>query len=135
LKVAIVYWDIQNKNLRDFASALSQGVESQGHQVQIFDGLKDDLRLTPFNYILMGTLPQSLFSKKLSSQVINGIKRCGTLTGKKSFAFVKKSGFRSFKVLHALMTSMESEGMLVKNFEIFTKTEEARMLGAKLHIK
>lgn len=134
MKVAIVYWDVQGKNLRDFAAALSQGVESQGHQVQIFDGLKDDLRLTPFNYIIMGTLSPSMFGKKISSQVINGIKRCGTLTGKKSFAFVKKSGLRSFKVLHSLMTYMESEGMLVKNFDIFNKTEEARYLGAKLHI-
>lgn len=134
MKVAIVYWGIQNKDLRDLASALSQGVETQGHQVQVFDGLKDDLRLTPFNYIIMGTVPQSLFNKKLSSKVLNGIKRSGTLTGKKSFAFVKKNGFRSFKVLHALMTAMESEGMLVKNFEIFTKTDEARILGAKLHI-
>jgi len=135
LKVAIVYWDSKNGDVKKFASALSKGVENQGHQVQIFDGLRDDLRLTAFNYIIMGTAPISLFSKKLEPAVINGIKRSGTVTGKRSFAFVRKKGLRSFKILQGLMKYMEAEGMMLKNSEIFKTPEEAEFLAEKLHIK
>lgn len=135
MKVAIIYWDPKNKNLKELAAALSRGVEKQGHQVQIFDGIKDDLRLTPFNYIIMGTEPQSLMAKKIDVTVINGIKRSGTLTGKKAFAFIRKKGLRSFKVLHSLMSYMESEGILLKNSQILNSAEEAELIGSRLHIK
>jgi menaquinone-dependent protoporphyrinogen IX oxidase len=136
MKVAIVYFEgLKKKALIDLCRGLANGIEAQGHQVDIIDGDRDiNTNLTIYRYLVIGTASISSFGGKISRQVERFLANSGILTGKRCFAFIGKAGIRNIKTLQKLMKTMEHEGLYIKFSEILSKKEEAVFLGKKLHI-
>ena len=136
MRVAVVYYTNGCDKVKKIAENLSKGVESQGHQVSLFNVETDsDAKLTIYEYLIIGTAPNSLFSSKISSRISDFLKSCGKISGIKSYAFVVRKGLFVNKALQRLMKSMEKEGMFLKISDVISSAEEADAIGKKLHIK
>ncbi|MEJ2664170.1 MAG: hypothetical protein P8107_09035 [Spirochaetia bacterium] len=135
MRVAVVYLsDKNNRTLTEIAEALAKGIETQGHQVECINvNESGDKKLLIFNYIVLGTEQSSAFGK-ISEKITHYLNQAGSMTGKKSSAFVIKNTFGTNKALLNLMAAMEKEGMLIKNSLIFSQKDEAFEAGKKLHI-
>jgi hypothetical protein len=121
--------------VRQLAAALGKGVEKQGNQVDVFDGMKDsNVKLTAHQYVVIGAESVSTFRGKIPEQVHTFLAAAGVVSGKKSFAFVPTSTFGSSRALVSLMKTMEGEGMFLKNSEIIRSPQEAEEIGKRLHV-
>lgn len=137
MRVAVVYVPSGKENrLKDLARGLAAGLESQGHQVTIIDGLHDqEKKLTMFEYLCIGSEPVSFISSKLPDSIGQFLNSSGIVAGKRCFAYISKRGLASGKSLRRLMHQMEQEGMFLKYSEVFTSAAQAQEIGKRLHIK
>ena len=118
------------------ARALARGIESQGHSADVFDGDRDsNVKLTGYQYIAIGAEPLSSLSGRVPERVARFLSGAGMLSGKRSFAFVARNTLGAGRALGRLMKSMEKEGMLIKNSEVFATAQAAEETGRKLHVQ
>jgi menaquinone-dependent protoporphyrinogen IX oxidase len=136
MRVAVVFFSGQSGDrVRDLARALGKGLERQGHQVDLVDGVHDTgAKLTIHQYIAVGAAPTGSFGGRIGDSVKNFLASGGAVSGKKSYAFVPKSTFGAAKALTALMRVMEGEGMFLKNSDILRSPAEAEEVGRRLHV-
>ncbi len=137
MRVAVVFFSGRNNSerMRDLARALGKGLERQGHQVDVMDGTKDTgARLTIHQYVVVGAASTGTFGGKVPDSVKTFLAAAGSVSGKKSYAFVPKATFGASKALTALMRIMEGEGMFLKNSDILRSAQEAEEVGKRLHV-
>ena len=137
MRTAVVFFTSNSRDkILNLAKALTRGIESQGHQVDIIDGDHDvNAKLTVYQYIAVGTEPAGGFSGKIPDKIHHFLNAAGMVAGKRSFAFVTKNNFGASKALSRLMKNMEKEGMFLKNSNILISPQEAEEIGKRLHIK
>ena len=137
MRAAVVFFATNSRDkILNLTRALARGIESQGHQVDIIDGVHDvNAKLTMYQYIAVGSETLSNFSSKIPDKVTNFLNSSGMVAGKRSFAFIIKNVFGAPKALARLMKSMEREGMFLKYSSILNSPGEAEEIGKRLHIK
>jgi len=134
--VGIIFFaDRNRKVLLALARSLGSGLESQGHQVDLIDGIRDvNSKLTAHQYVAVGIESLSI-TGKIPSRVESFLSSAGLIQGKRCYAFVAKSFLGgSNRALNKLMRAMEHEGMYLKNFGVLKSPEEAQAIGAHLRV-
>ena len=136
MRICIAYGCNGNNKIENYAKSLGKGLEEQTSAVVDIVNIEkeSDKKLTGYNYVIFGYNKSSMFSSKVNKKFIQFIKNCGHITGKHTFAFTS-GGFGTQKFLSELMKAIESEGVLLKNSAIISSTDEAKIIGSKLHIK
>ncbi|MCK5153823.1 MAG: flavodoxin family protein [Spirochaetales bacterium] len=136
MRVGIVYFsNSNNKKLLNIVNSLSEGIELQGHQVDIINGNLDvNSKLTVYNYIAIGIEGINLLGGKIPPKTKTFLSNSGIVRAKRSYAFSLKTGLRPMKTLSNLMTSMEHEGLYLKKSDIISTKTEALNIGKRLHI-
>ncbi len=126
MRVAVVYLPAGDPDtLASIAKSMVRALEAKGHRADSLEARKDEYpRLTGYDYVILGTEAIGL-GGKIPGRLREYLAQAGSLTGKRSMAFVRKTGFAPAKALGRLMAAMESEGMLVNCAEIVAGTEEA----------
>ncbi len=137
MRVAVVFFSHgSDAKLQETAKALSKGIAAQGHEVDVIDGRRESgKKLTFYEYIAFGTENINFFGGKIPGGVQNYLRQAGSVTGKRSFAFVIKKGLRPMKTLSVLMRQMESEGMFLKISDVISRGSQAEEIGKRLQIK
>jgi menaquinone-dependent protoporphyrinogen IX oxidase len=137
MRAAVVFFATHSRDrILNITRSLARGIESQGHQVDIIDGVHDvNAKLTMYQYIAVGSETLSNFSSKIPDKVGYFLGSSGMVSGKRSFAFVTKNVFGAAKALARVMKSMEKEGMFLKYSTILNSPAEAEEIGKRLHIK
>jgi hypothetical protein len=132
MRIAVVSVPARKRDIPDYINALARGMESQGHRVDILNAWTEDgYRLPGYEYIAVIAEPVSFFGGKLP-EVLPKILAAGNLTGKKSAAFLRKTGPFTAKPLANLMRAMEKEGMSVNWSEIILSAPHAQELGKRI---
>ncbi len=136
MRVAVVFFAGRKRNeLLDITRSLAKGIESQGHQVDIVDGERDvNAKLTMYNYLAVGASAVSSWGGGIPDRLSTFLSNAGIVVGKRSFAYILKTGFRTGKTLNRLMRGMEQEGMYLKNSEILSSPVEAEEIGKRLKL-
>jgi menaquinone-dependent protoporphyrinogen IX oxidase len=136
MRVAVVFFSGRKREfLRDIAKALVQGIESQGHRVDLIDGDREiGKKLTTYQYLAVGTEALG-FLGKTSEKITHFLGQSGSVGGKKCFAFVTKTLFGSQKALLRLMKRMEHEGMYLTFSDVLASPVHAEAIGKRLHIE
>jgi menaquinone-dependent protoporphyrinogen IX oxidase len=117
-------------------SALAKGIQEQGHDVTVVDATTDaGMSLTPFGYIVVGARVPSYMAKSVPSSLGAFLRSAGHLPGKRCYAFIGGKGLRKGRFLASLMKTVEAEGVLLKRSDALSNEEEARAVGARLHIE
>ncbi|MDR1096003.1 MAG: hypothetical protein LBL31_06415 [Spirochaetaceae bacterium] len=133
MRVAIVSVPAGRKPPGDYVVALSKGVESMGHRVEIIDAYTDDgQRLPAFEYIIVTAEQTGIFKGKMPDVLHRLLRGSTSLSGKKSAAFLKKTGPFTGKALANLMRAMEQEGMFVNWSEVILSPPHAQELGKRI---
>ncbi|MDR2729367.1 MAG: hypothetical protein LBB81_00525 [Treponema sp.] len=133
MRIAIVSAPAVKRETPDYVISLAKGMESMGHRVDIVDAWTEDgMRLPGYEYIAVTAEPVSIFSGKLSALVSKTLSAGSSLVGKKSAAFVKKTGLFSNRALANLMKAMEKEGMRINWSDILFNAPHAEALGKRI---
>lgn len=138
MDVSIVYADKDQNGtkVKEIAESFSKALGAQGHTVSVINAyLEMGKNLTFTDYVIVGTTSTSLFGGQIPTVISDFLKRAGTISGKRCFAFITNGGIRKNKSLQALMKAMEAEGMYIKNFDIIDKPSLASAIGKRLEIK
>jgi hypothetical protein len=108
-------------------------MESMGHRVDTIDAWTEDgMRLPGYEYIVVAAESVSSFSGKLPDPLAKVLSAGSGLVGKRSAAFVKKSGLFSSRALFNVMRAMEKEGMRVNWSDILLNPAHAEALGKRI---
>ena len=123
MRVAVIYIPAGGSGrLRSLAGALARGFEALGHRAEVLDAIPQTV--AAFDYVALGTEAAGL-GAGLSDKVLSALKSASGLEGKRSFAFVRRSGLRPAKLLGRLMYAMEAAGMRVSYSESLAGEAEA----------
>jgi hypothetical protein len=124
MRIALVIVPAKDpEKLRVIARSMLRGFEAAGHRVETFGPEADAAHLAGFEYIVLGT--EALGFGALPPRVGELLGQSYGLSGKRSFAFVRKAGFRVEKALSRLMAAMEGEGMVVTWSVVLKNAAEA----------
>lgn len=137
MKVCVLYCDIgQSSSVsKELALGLSEGIQAQGHDVDILDMQRDTGKIISYyDYIAVGTVATTFWGGKIPSKVGDFLKQCGTISGKRSFAYIGKRGVRVGKTLQSLMRMMESQGMYLTYSDVLSNRAYAKEVGKRLVI-
>jgi hypothetical protein len=108
-------------------------MESMGHRVDVIDGwTSDGLRLPGYEYIAVAAEAASLLGGKIPPALPKILAAAGSLQGRKSAAFLRKTGPFTTKALSNLMKIMEKEGMYVNWSDIILSAAQAESLGKRI---
>lgn len=133
MRIAVVCASSARSSVPEYARALVKGMESMGHNVDIVDARTDDgFRLPGYEYIAVIVEPLSPFSGKIPDVISKTLSVGSGLVGKKSAAFVKKSGLFTARALANLMKVMEKEGMMINWSEILFNPPHAEAMGKRI---
>jgi flavodoxin len=132
----VVYGDPKNSTVcRELAGSLAQGIGLQGHDVDVVNADTDAGKIISYyDYIAVGTTSLSWWKSALPSKVETFLRQCGTISGKRSFAFIVKRGIRQGKTLQLLMKVMEGQGMYLTFSDTLANPAYAKEVGKRLVI-
>jgi hypothetical protein len=119
MRIALVYIPAKDPEaLVAVAKTMARTLEAAGHFVDLAEARADESpRLTGYDYIVIGTESATAFGR-IPERVAQFLAQAGMIAGKRSMAFLRKSGFRPEKALARLMKAMEAEGMVVSCAEV-----------------
>jgi hypothetical protein len=130
MRIAIVSAPRQREGIPGYVSSLAKGMESMGHRVDTLDAWTEDgMRLPGYEYIVVVAQSIGYFSGKLPEALSKMLGAGSGLGGKRSAAFVKKSGLFTGRTLFNVMKAMEKEGMRVNWSDILLNPAHAEALG------
>lgn len=130
IAVLCVYVKDKSQPLGTLANQVAEGMRAKGHQVDLLDA-KDDvgIRLAGYEYVAVCTEPLSFLSGKIPGRLSASLSAASSLVGKRSAAFLRKSGLFSAKAMANLMRAMEKEGMTVNWTDFLLSADQALALG------
>jgi hypothetical protein len=126
MRVALIYVPAKAPDaLAAVAKSMARAIEAEGHFVDVSQARPGETpSLTGYDYVIVGTESAGAFGK-IPEGVSQSLSQAGMLAGKRSMAFLRKSGLRPEKALSRLMKAMEGEGMLVNFAEVVAKEADA----------
>jgi hypothetical protein len=133
MRIAVVSVPAVRKEPSDYVQAMAKGMTSMGHRVDILNGWTEDgFKLPGYEYVAVVTEPVSAFSGKIPTVISKLLAAGSYLSGKKSAAFVRKTGLFTNRALTNLMRAMEKEGMFVNWSDIIFNSPHAEALGKQI---
>jgi hypothetical protein len=136
VRIAVIHLSERgSESLASIAKGLARGLGAQGHQISLIDAVLDgDARLSPYDFIAFGCESVS-FMGKISARVVKFLAASGNLTGKRALAYLRKPAFFSQRACLALAAAMESQGMVLLDYQAFSKAAEAEAYAASLRLE
>ncbi len=139
MRVCILYGGTAagNAKLKVLAEGMSKGLSASGeHIVETFDiTLEMGKRISAYDYIVVISQAEGLFSKKVPNCISDFLKSAGSISGKRCSCFISANCLRKNRVLHNLMYVMESEGMYLKLSDVLKNADVAYAVGKRLHVE
>ena len=136
MRVALVYIPAKDPDaLAAIAKAMARALEAAGHFVDLAQARADESpRLTGYDYVIVGSESATAFGK-IPARVAQFLAQAGTISGKRSMAFLRKTGLRPERALSRLMKAMEAEGMIVNCAEIVTNEASASAVAREAPVE
>jgi len=135
MRIAIVSAPAAKRETPDYVTALAKGMSAMGHHVDIIDiWTEDGMRLPGYEYIAVAAEPASFLSGKIPEKISKVLSAGSSLVGKRSAAFIKKTGLFSNRALSNLMKVMEKEGMRVNWSDILFNPPHAEAMGKQIGV-
>jgi len=133
MRIAIVCAAAVKKEPPDYVRGLAKGMESMGHRADVINAWTEDgMRLPGYEFIAVAAEPISFFSGKIPECIAKVLGAGSSLGGKKSAAFVKKSGLSANRALSNVMQVMEKEGMRINWSDLLFNEPHAEAMGKRI---
>ncbi len=133
MRVALINASARRKDVPAMTASLAKGMEAMGHRVDVLDAWTEEgTRLPGYEYIVVAAQSVSLFGGKMPACLAKLLSGASSLVGKKSAAFIVKTGPFTSKALSNLMRGMEKEGMFVNWSDILLNPGHAEAVGKRI---
>jgi hypothetical protein len=133
MRIAVISVPARGREIPDYVSAFAKGMESMGHRVDLINAWTEDgFRLPGYEYITIIAEAASFFGGKMPEALPKILSGGSGLVGKRSAAFLRKTGPFVSKGLSNLMRAMEKEGMRVNWSDIILNPPHAEQLGKRI---
>ncbi|MDR1058286.1 MAG: hypothetical protein LBL43_01935 [Treponema sp.] len=133
MRIAIISAPARRVSPPDYVKALARGMESMGHRADIIDAWTEDgYRLPGYEYIAVCAEALSVFGGKMPEALPKLLAAGSGIGGRKSAAFLKKTGPFPGKGLVNLMRAMEREGLIINWSEVILNPPHAEALGKRI---
>jgi len=133
MRIAVVSAPAVRRPPPEYVTALAKGMSKMGHYVDIIDvWTEDGYKLPGYEYIAIAAEPISFLSGKIPENIAKILAAGSSLVGKKSAAFIKKTGLFSNRAVSNLMKAMEKEGMRVNWSELLLNAHHAEAMGKRI---
>ncbi|MGM0602150.1 MAG: flavodoxin family protein [Bacillota bacterium] len=115
-RLLIIY--TPDDNLKKMAEGLKTGAEEAGFQVDMVNTADDGTGVSffPYDLIAAGSPTKGIFRGKIDSSLGEFLSKSKRTLGKEAVAFVTPGFFATRKALKNVMSLLEKEGCVVKNF-------------------
>ncbi len=123
-------------DLKDIADGIKEGAESKGFRVDI-KSTKDigsGVSFYPYDLILAGSPTEGIFRGKIDQSLNKFLSEAKRTVGKDAVAYVKPRFFATNKALKKVMSALESQGCIVKNFKAIKNHQSAVEFGKNIKI-
>ena len=122
-------------NLERLARAVAEGLESVDIRTDVMKAdpsRAQPISVAPYDLVCVGSPTLGFFRGRPADDVQEALARCTRLEGKRTAAFVRRSGFGTGRALKALMAALERQGAWVEDFADLGSEQEAREFGRRL---
>ena len=137
-KVAIIYFSKEQKKkiVTSIVSGIQKGLDQQGADYVVFNGLNYDLPpLRQFPFLCIGATSDDLLTSSHLGKIGKKIESGGDVTSIRSFAFITKGGLAKQRKLLDLMKILEFTGLKVINSEYIKDAHQAELIGRDLKLR
>lgn len=123
-------------DLKDIAEGIKEGAEAQGFRVDIknTNDIGNGVSFYPYDLILAGSPTKGIFRGKIDQSLNKFLSEAKRTVGKDTVAFVKPRFFATNKALKKVMSALESQGCIVKNFKAIKDHQSAVEFGKNINI-
>ncbi|SFL17285.1 hypothetical protein [Halanaerobium salsuginis] len=125
-----------DQDLTDIAEGIKQGAETQGFRVDLKNtkDLGSGISFYPYDLILAGSPTQGIFRGKIDDSLARFLSEAKRTGGKDAVAFVKPRFFATNKALKKVMSALETQGCIVKNFRAIKNHQSAVEFGKNIKL-
>lgn len=135
MRVGIIY-SAEKKIVESIAHGLKRGLEEQGATVRMFPDTTNTLSgLSACNLVFVGGFVMSIFKGKTPQRLREVLQKATGIAGKRSVAFVPKSGMGERKALLSLMQAMEKQGCYLIDQLSIASEKDAYAVGKRMKLK
>ena len=123
-------------DLKDIAEGIKEGAETQGFRVDIKNtkDIGNGVSFYPYDLILAGSPTKGIFRGRIDQSLNKFLSEAKRTVGKDAVAYVKPRFFATTKALKKVMSSLESQGCIVKNFKSIKNHQSAVEFGKNIKI-
>ena len=123
-------------DLKGIAEGIKEGAESQGFRVDIKNtkDIGNGVSFYPYDLILAGSPTKGIFRGKIDQSLNKFLSESKRTVGKDVVAYVKPRFFATNKALKKVMSALESQGCIVKNFKAIKDQQSAVEFGKNIKI-
>jgi len=133
--IGIVY-ATEKKVIEKLSRGLQRGLEEQGHTVRLYaDSAGNFSGLAACKLLFVGSYITSAFKARTPARIKEVLGKTGGISGKRSIAFIAKSGMGERKALLNLMNDMEKHGCYIVDQRSFSSGKEAYNFGKSVTFK
>lgn len=121
--------------IEGLARAVAEGLESVNVRAEVVKAdpsRSQPMSMAPYDLVCVGSPTLGFFRGRPAEDVQEVLARCTRLEGKRTAAFVRRSGFGAGRALKALMSALERQGAWVEDFADLGNEHEAREFGRRL---
>jgi flavorubredoxin len=135
LNIGMIY-SSEKKVIEKLARGLKRGLEEKGEKVTAYPDNEQNFRgLASCKYLFVGTYKNSAFKPHTPPRLRDALARVPGISGKRSIAFIPKSGMGERKALLAVMNDMEKQGCFLVDQHSFSSEKEAYEFGKTVSLK
>ncbi len=123
-------------NIKKMAEGLKKGAEEAEFQVDMVNTADNraGVSFSPYDLVAVGSPTKGIFRGKIDSSLAEFFSRSKRTLGQETVAFVTPRFFAAGKALKNVMSLLEKEGCVVKNFFEAKDYETAVKFGRNLKI-
>lgn len=123
-------------DLKDIAEGIREGAESQGFRVDLksTNDIGNGVSFYPYDLVIAGSPTEGIFRGKIDQSLNKFLSEAKRTVGKDAVAYVKPRFFATNKALKKVMSALESQGCIVKNFKAIKNHQSAVEFGKNIKI-
>ncbi|MFN2340752.1 MAG: DNA-binding response regulator [Halanaerobium sp.] len=123
-------------DLKEIAEGIKEGAESQGFRVDIKNtkDIGNGVSFYPYDQILAGSPTKGIFRGEIDQSLNKFLSESKRTVGKDAVAYVKPRFFATNKALKKVMSALEAQGCIVKNFKAIKDHQSAVEFGKNIKI-
>lgn len=123
-------------DLKEIAEGIKEGAESQDFRVDLRNtaDMGNIVSFFAYDLVVAGSQTKGIFKGKIDSSLKKFLTNAKRTTGQEAVAYVKPRFFATNKALKKVMSALEKQGAIVRNFKAIKNRKAGIEFGKNLKV-